>query len=330
MGLHHLAVEEAPEVRGQGARRGVARLGVFLQAFEDDGFEIAWKRRQKPAWRRSVVVAHLPQQLCQVRSAERRFAGQQLVESDAETVDVAPAVGPRGVAAQQLRRQVGGGARELAGGAGRAPLGDAEVRDPGLPIAIRGLFHQDVRGFDVAMDQPFAVGGLEPFGDLGDQADLLLQRGLVADGEQGRAVHPAHGDERRPFELARLVDFQYVVVAHARLRLGLVEEAAPRSRAGAVEELERHGALELAVESLVDRGHAALARPFLQRVALAAGERLRGIFEPLRHAQQLGGGHGEEALRQLGGEGQAAADLGEKDRPRQGHPPQVGLPLGGI
>ncbi|ELS53750.1 putative Serine/threonine protein kinase [Streptomyces viridochromogenes Tue57] len=102
-------------------------------------------------------------------AAERRTAGDQLVEEDSGAVDVDG--GRLRAALGGLGRDVRGGADELVG-AGQArgvgEAGDAEVGQHRVhPAAV--LLQQDVGGLQVAVDDAVGVAGGEGVGDLGGQ-----------------------------------------------------------------------------------------------------------------------------------------------------------------
>jgi len=119
-------------------------------------------------------------------TGERRLAGEQLVQRDADRVHVAG--GRRVAAGDQLRRQVQRGAhsrgapaaqvhRALCGCPGLAgDPGDAEVREP-HPAVVQ----QDVRGLQVAVHDAGRVCGGEAGTDLRGQAggDTGRQRASV-------------------------------------------------------------------------------------------------------------------------------------------------------
>ena len=101
-------------------------------------------------------------------AGERRGAGHQLIQRDAERVEVACWSGVR--AGDQFRGQVLGGAEHHAG-RGIAGLGgqlrDAEV---GQQRVIVGA-EQDVGRLDVAVHDPGRVRGRQRVGDLRGQLD---------------------------------------------------------------------------------------------------------------------------------------------------------------
>jgi len=219
-------------------------------------------------------------------------AGGQLVEGDAEGVEVAALVeGDLAAAgAELLGRRVADLAQEEAGpgqvhGAAQG-LGDAQVDelDQGLPLDVLG--EHDVVGGDVAVDEVVAVQvgeglqGLQP--ELQNQvhaqpAAQAQQLGQVA------AVDELH-DHHRGAVLAdgEVVDLGDVGVAQADRRAGLPQEAAAQPLVGlevGPDHLDDPDLFEQAVADLVDRPHAALAQ---------LGQHLVLVFE----AGELGDGHG--------------------------------------
>ena len=72
-------------------------------------------------------------------------------------------------------------------------FGEAEIEDFG----VAALGDEDVGGLDVAMDDAFAVGGVERVGDLNGEIEQIVEfHGAAGDGVlQGLAVEKFHGDE---------------------------------------------------------------------------------------------------------------------------------------
>ena len=145
-----------------------------------------------------VVLHHPHQDRGQRAPVERPLAGQQLVEHAAQGEEIAPPV-ERRLPARLLRRHEGRGTEELAGrGQGRGrQLGDAEVHD--LRLAGRGHDH-DVRGLDVAVNDPLLVRMVERFGQLlGDTQGLAPVHGhpVRRDLGQGVALEVLQGDVHR-------------------------------------------------------------------------------------------------------------------------------------
>jgi hypothetical protein len=142
------------------------------------------------------------------RSGEGGTSGRHLKEDQTEREDVGSRVDL--VAAQLLRRHVGeradrgafaGQHRRRGGRQGdgvltshpRRGLGDAEVEQLRTPCR-----EKDVRGFDVAMNDPGAVGGGERVGqrNRGVEQDGHLQRALPQTLFERIALEELHDDER--------------------------------------------------------------------------------------------------------------------------------------
>ena len=107
-------------------------------------------------------------------AGERLLAGEDLVGDDAEREDVGPRV--ERLAADLLRREVRGGAERdpglREGRRGDHRLRDAEVHD--LHGAV--VEDPDVRGLDVAVDDPGRVRVAEPLADVEEDLDLPVER----------------------------------------------------------------------------------------------------------------------------------------------------------
>ena len=74
---------------------------------------------------------------------------------------------------QLLRREIGQGPdrRLRYGQVARLGQGDAEVGDPGPPVA-----EQDVRGLEVAMDDALQMEGIDARSDVDEDRDQLVGR----------------------------------------------------------------------------------------------------------------------------------------------------------
>jgi len=140
-------------------------------------------------------------------TAERRRAGETLVEHAAERVDVCPAVH---ILALDLLR------RDVVDRAQRARLeseGVAVLDSPRQPevgqVRVLLLVEQHVRGLDVAVDETFGVGGVERIRHLGEDGKRSggLQPSLLSDQPlQVPAFDEAHDDEHLTVHFARVVD----------------------------------------------------------------------------------------------------------------------------
>ena len=136
-------------VRGQGLREGLAQGG------------------------RDVLLAEIAGIL----------AGDGEVENAAETVDVGPLVRDAGVrlllgGAVAEREELLAGDRELAR-VGGLEVGEAEIDDLGLAR----LVEEDVRGLEVAVDDPVCMGIRDRLGDFDEQVDGLVDGVLPVFGD---------------------------------------------------------------------------------------------------------------------------------------------------
>ncbi len=101
---------------------------------------------------------------------ERPAIGDELVGDDAGREDVAARIG--GVTMQLLRRHVAGRPdRDVARAAGAGKARDAEIQNL-QPVV---LIDDQVRGLDVPMDDLVGVGIREAEGQIGQQAELLIE-----------------------------------------------------------------------------------------------------------------------------------------------------------
>ncbi len=142
----------------------------------------------------------LVNQLREVLALERALAGEDLVEHQAERVDVAAR---RDLAAcQLLRRHVGGraGADRFARDARQAEVGEAD---------LAGAVEHDVRGLEIAVDDVALVRGGEAGADLPRDLERALL-GESSDAPQQRreilAVDVLHRQERAAVDLVDVVD----------------------------------------------------------------------------------------------------------------------------
>ena len=156
-GADRLAGEIAPQVVGELPRGGVAAGGGLGHRLEADRLQVARDLVVEVARRPGLVLEHLEEEHPPV-AAERALAGQQLVEDDAEAVDVAagvdpPRLAPRLLGAACRRACPGPGPSWVIDGVVGLALGQAEVHQVRPALVVE----QDVRGLDVAVDH--ARGG---------------------------------------------------------------------------------------------------------------------------------------------------------------------------
>ena len=166
----HRRVERLAEGRGI----LVSLEGILREGAQDDGVERA-RHGLVDLGRRHGRFAHVLVGDGDRRlAAERRPAGEQLVEHDARRVDVGARVDR--LALGLLGREVRGGAedgRRLGDRRGRVRhrAGDAEVHD----LDLAGIGDHHVAGLDVAVDDAGAVGVLERLEDAVDVAHRVCR-----------------------------------------------------------------------------------------------------------------------------------------------------------
>ena len=119
---------------------------------------------------------------CQLLRIKGRAAGEQFVEQHAERVDVGAGVDVQSAHLRLLRTHVGGRAHELIKGGEqgfvREPLivrglGQAEINHLGHRHVVV-LRDENVRRFEVAMDDAFLVRVLDGLADLREQFEPLV------------------------------------------------------------------------------------------------------------------------------------------------------------
>ena len=241
------------EGRHDVARRGRAPRRLLREELDDQRLEarrhVGRVVGRRPGQRGEV----LRQDLRRVGARERRVAGDDLVERDAEGVEVAR--GPDVLAADELRREVADRADDDArrGQARRAEqVRDAEVAERRAAV----LGEPDVVGLDVAVDDVVRVGVREPGRDLAAEADRVRVARALAVEQLGQraAAHRAQDEVGEAVVVARVVDGDDVrVVAEAPGDLRLADDARPCALgAGGDDDRERHLAVQPLVVGEVD------------------------------------------------------------------------------
>ena len=146
----------------------------------------------------------------------RTLAGKHFIKGDAEGVDVA--TGGGWLAPIEFWRDVEWGAGVLASkgevfGSLRQLPGNTEVQQPRVSVTI----HDDVRRFDITMDDCFIMEVLQRLADLADEAKGFSDRNLFGDDElvNGFSLHIVHHeigvtiaglDEGMDFDDARMIE----------------------------------------------------------------------------------------------------------------------------
>ena len=256
------------EVVQQHGGVGRALAAVARRGPRDEGVDVVGDARLGERGEGYVVVhvavGHLDRRLALVRLG----AGEQLVEDDADRIDVG--AGIRAAVDDQFGCEVGDGADQHPAGSGvlgvgADGLGEAEVGD--LDRAAVGLVgDEDVLRLHVAVDQAGPVG-------RGEGGDDRLQQGqrprrrhrrLLADHVAQRVAGDVLHDQEDGVGavggvVALVVDADDVGMVEACGRAGLAHEALGElvvvTEPG-VHHLHRDDAVEAGVGGLVDTGHA--------------------------------------------------------------------------
>ena len=172
-GLDGLAGEVAAEVLAHGRGALVAAVGVFVEALEEDGLELVVEVGSEGAWAAGRGAgdvleggAHAAADLV------GHLAGEELVEHDAEGVDIGSDIDVSGASLGLLGAGPGERADEVAAGAegergvSRGP-GESEVEDPGVAVGVDA----DVAGLEVPVDDAAEVGVSDGVADIGEEGD---------------------------------------------------------------------------------------------------------------------------------------------------------------
>ena len=254
------------QIREHFRGRRVARGRSGLETLRDDAVERGRDVRLQRLERRRALLEPLNEAGESAFGAiARPSAGDQLVEDQAERIDVGPLVGR--LAARLFRRHVVERANQRAGhridGRARGRPRDAEVHQQRMVLRI----DHDVRRFQIAMDDAGFVRGGEAGGDLTGEQQHARQRQprfALQQGRQVGALHVLHRQIERALDFAQVVDADHVGMGHLPRQLQLTLEAILElpelgARGGGVDanQLERDGGAERFVPGLVDRGHAA-------------------------------------------------------------------------
>ena len=269
-----LAGQGGPRRSAQVARREVALVGLLCQRSGDhrvEGGRRPWDGLRGA--RRLVVQLRVHLRHLGV-PVVRGPARQRVEEQAAQRVHVGPRVGA--LALDLLRWHVVRRAHERTGPRQRrarpGSLGQPEVGQVHVLLPVRRGQHH-VRGLDVAVHQPAAVGGVECSRDLLDDPDraFRLDPALGHDHRpQIGPLDPAHRDEQLALRVARLVDRDHVRVLDRRGQARLALEARTEVRLGGQlrhDQLERDLPVEAHLGRAVHAAHPALSGEALDPVA---------------------------------------------------------------
>ena len=231
-GVARGCLEHALQVFGEVARRGVPIRLVLGERLQAGAFQVRRNVTHELPRRLRLIVAHLPQQLPQVGRPEGQTARQQFVQHHAQAIEVGAPVDAMCRARSLFGRHVVGrpGDEALLARA-RLLVAQRETEVDQHRPALGG--EQDVRGFDVAVDDAPRVGMAQRIehGD-GDPRRVLPRRPMgvhppaevaplevIGDDVDGAVLHPdvVHGHDPgmvqlrepprlllRPFGVSRL------------------------------------------------------------------------------------------------------------------------------
>ena len=256
--------EESPQVSRQ-VGRGCITPGLLLgHRLQADRLEIARDAIVEHAQGTRFAALDLLDQHGLV-AAERPIAGQELVEHDAQTVDVAASVDAVALAAGLLGAHVGRRSQQLAdpghGDLIAVSLGQSEIHHVGAPVDA----DHDVRRLDVAVNDAMNMRIIECVGDLGDQSGRFDRRVpcMLDPLRQRDAADQLADDERQAVMFADLVDRhdgRVTELGHAPRFSQEAIDLAPAGEVAGPEHLERDNSVELGVACPVDGAEAAEAQ----------------------------------------------------------------------
>ena len=140
-------------------------------------------------------------------------------------------------------------------------LGKAEVGDLGRAVTT----HQDIGRLEIAVDNPFGVGGIDSPGETFDQLNCIprgLGRAVDHDVERC-SVNELERQKRKPVALAEIVDLDDIRVLERGHGPGLGLKPHQLLRRGVIagqDHLHGHEAIEGLLPSFVDNSRCAAAQ----------------------------------------------------------------------
>ena len=142
---------------------------VFLQTFQTDGLEVTVHVRDAGCRGDRLLFADLSQGLIDRVSVKRRPASQQFVENGPQPVDVGRGRDLGMMAGDLLGGHVRRSAQDETG-LGQTAVGVDALGEPEIGDMRRAMFvEQNVRGFEVAVQDAAEVGVVDGQGDFLDQ-----------------------------------------------------------------------------------------------------------------------------------------------------------------
>ncbi len=272
-------LEDAPQVVGKIGCRRVAVLHFLGERLEANPLYFRRKFSGDLTGRLRLVVAHLPQEFVRLLRAEGNATAEHLVEDHAQAVNVCAAVNTMGSADDLLGRHISRGAgnnAEFAAAGRRIVEREAEVNEHGGAAGREN----DVGGFHVAVNRELGVGMSERIGHGGDNRHGVLPRGRVVfqPARQVLAVEIVGDDEDLTVLRADVVHRHDSRVTQPGKPPRLLQQTVGlggRSLSAAAKDLDRHGPIELAVVTQIDRTKAAVSQNLSHLIAAERGRRRR-------------------------------------------------------
>ena len=152
-----LLIEPPPQLVGEGAGGREAVLGTFLQRLQADRLQVPGDRRVERPGGGGLLGGDPGEESAErVGLLERQLAGEHAVEDHAEAVDVATTIGLVRPSLGLLGRHVGRGAQDLTVDRQGAAVGDLPRQTEVGELGLTRFVDEDVRGLDVAVDDPLA------------------------------------------------------------------------------------------------------------------------------------------------------------------------------
>jgi hypothetical protein len=298
---HHVAEALAQGLGGLGSR-----VGLLLQAVEEQRLERRGQVRPQRRGRRRRLRRVRHHQRERLRVHERRPPGEDLVQHDAERVQVG--AGVDGLAAGLLGRHVAAGAEHRARQRVRRALEDprdAEVDDPRDEVPV-GLLHEHVPRLEIAVNHPLIVrclqAGEDAVPDLGGHVEghrAPPRRHELGEGARVDVLH----DQRDELAVRDdVVHGHHVGVRQQARDPALAQEPAAHARVAdevGLQHLERDPAAQRAVGREVHGGHPTFADPPLEDVA---GDAHAGAQEAPAHGERRRGHVGRARVGRIGHE----------------------------
>ena len=264
---------QPPEVAGEVGAALVSCFGVLGDGPAYDPIDPFGQALFAVCDRRWGLVHDLVDDRGQALSGKGLVPRHQFVEDGSERKNVGSVVDL--FARDLFRRHIKGGAHDRAGqgqGGGGGQPGDAEVDDVGCSL----LVDEDIRRFDIAVDDAFPMGIVQGVADPGDQSDDFFELEPLARCQelfQALAVHIFHGDKRLPQVFAHFVDGDNIGMGEVPGRAGFAHKPhlsllLLRRVAQELEtdRLDGHGAFDVGIQALVDDAHGSFSELALEDV----------------------------------------------------------------